>query len=95
MPNCLATGKRSGPNRTMAGMPFTRRTIGLAAVALASLGASAPTPREFPDELFFYKAGNPFMVPLDALVGKPAPALSLGDWIGPPVTPQDMRGNSS
>lgn len=47
---------------------------------------------EFGDEFFFSPHSKPVQQKLDSLVGKPAPALQVADWINGEVKPEDTKG---
>lgn len=61
--------------------------LGVAGVAMAEPGAAG---KPFPDEWFYSGTQRP--QPLRALEGKPAPALTIGKWIGDATTIEGNRG---
>src|SRR5262249_43728327 len=54
------------------------------------VGSAAAQPKAFPDDYFFDGPSRP--APLKGLEGKPAPAITIGAWIGDQVSLKDQRG---
>lgn len=63
--------------------------IAFASMEVRAEGAGQP---EFGDEFFCYPHANPHQQPLDALVGKPCPAIRVADWINGEVKSKDAKG---
>jgi thiol-disulfide isomerase/thioredoxin len=73
------------------------RIVGVAVLAILAISvvgfkAGAADKAEFGDDYHFYPASDPTQQKLDALVGKPMPALSVSDWVNGEVKPEDMKG---
>jgi thiol-disulfide isomerase/thioredoxin len=73
-------------------MMYDARRLNVLAVTAAMCLGAAAAGGEFPDAWYYHGGRGPQMDHLRALEGKPAPALSLGGWLGQPQDLPSLAG---